>query len=108
MGQFIDVAPVGEIAPGRAIVVTAWAEAVALFNLDGQVFAIDDACVRCGSSLAAGTLRGTIVLCSGCDWRYDITTGCVNGIPALQVDTFEVKIVGPTVMLGTRLVPRPA
>jgi nitrite reductase/ring-hydroxylating ferredoxin subunit len=72
------------------------------------VFAVDDSCVRCGSSLAAGTLRGTIVLCSGCDWLYDITTGCVNGIPALQVDTFEVKIVGPTVMLGARLVSRPA
>ena len=48
---------------------------IALFNVAGAIFAVDDFCVRCGASLAAGKLKGTEVACSGCDWRYDVTTG---------------------------------
>jgi len=103
MTDFVEVCRLERIAPGSATVVSGQHGLIALFNADGQIFAVDDACVRCGSSLAAGTLNGTQVCCSGCDWRYDITTGCVNGIPALAIDTFVVRVVDSRVMISTTL-----
>jgi nitrite reductase/ring-hydroxylating ferredoxin subunit len=105
MNVFVDVASVDQIAPGTAFVVTVAADRIALFNMDGHLYAVEDSCARCGSSLAAGTLDGTLVSCT-CGWKYEVTTGCVNGIPALQVDTFEVKIDRSRVMLEARCVPR--
>jgi len=46
--------------------------AVALFNMEGTLFAIDDLFVRCGSSLVDGKLHGSIVACCGCDRRDDV------------------------------------
>jgi 3-phenylpropionate/trans-cinnamate dioxygenase ferredoxin component len=102
MADFVEIMSPGRIAPGSGTRV-AFAEhcAVALFNIEGTLFAIDDLCVRCGSSLAGGKLHGSIVACCGCDWRYDVTTGCVNEIPALRIDTFETKIVDGRIMIAT-------
>jgi len=100
MTQFVEVARTDHIAAGAPLVVTVSETAVAVFNVEGRLFAIDNSCVRCGSSLAAGALGGREVTCSGCDWRYDVTNGQVNGVPALRIDTFEVRTVGARVMLA--------
>jgi 3-phenylpropionate/trans-cinnamate dioxygenase ferredoxin component len=101
--QFVEIATLDHIAAGAPIVVTVCETAVAVFNVAGGLFAIDDSCVRCGSSLAAGSLSGSDVTCSGCDWRYDVTNGRVNGVPALRIDTFEVRTVGARVMVADRV-----
>jgi len=106
MERPVDVGPVERSAPGKAVVVTAWNEAIALFNVKGTLFALEDACLRCGSSLAAGMLEGTWVTCPDCDWRFDVTTGCVNGIPALQLNTYDVSVVDSRVMLDWARIPR--
>jgi len=103
MTHFVEVSRLERIAPGRATVVAGEHGAIALFNAEGRIFAVDDTCVRCGSSLAAGTLTGTQICCPGCDWRYDVETGCVNGIPALKIDTFAVRVVDSRVMVSTTL-----
>jgi nitrite reductase/ring-hydroxylating ferredoxin subunit len=101
MQTIVDVATIGPLEPGRAIAVSASTGEIALFNVDGRLYAVDDSCVRCGSSLAAGSLDGTTVTCSGCDWRYDVTTGCVCGVPALQIDTFDVTVADSRVTIAT-------
>ena len=78
---------------------------IAVFNVDGRLFAIDDSCLRCGASLASGTLRGRQVICSRCDWQYDVITGCVHGVPRLRIDRFEVKIVNSQVLVATTAMP---
>lgn len=74
---------------------------VAVFNADGRLFALEDDCVRCGGSLAAGTLQGLAVTCPECDWTYDITTGCVRNVPSLRTDAFQVKIVDSKVLVAS-------
>ena len=98
---FVEVALPSPLAAGQATTVAIPAATIALFNVDGRVFGIADACVRCGDSLSSGTLRGAVVTCAGCGWQYDVTTGCVNGVPALKTDTFKVKVVGPQVVLAS-------
>lgn len=90
--RFVGVAAASELAPGAMLSVTAGGQAIALANVGGKVFAIGDLCLRCGAPLAHGVLRGTVVSCSGCDWKYELTDGRVVGLPTLQVRTFEVRL----------------
>jgi nitrite reductase/ring-hydroxylating ferredoxin subunit len=101
--HFVEAAERNDIALGAAVVLVVGETEIALFNVDGTIFAVENACVRCGSSLADGSLVGTEVACSGCDWLYDVTTGSVCGVPALTLDRFEVKIVDTRVMIGKSL-----
>ena len=107
MTRFVEVARLQHIAAGAPIVVIVRETAVAVFKVDGRLFAIEDSCVRCGASIAAGSLRGSEVTCSGCDWRYDVVNGRVDGIPALQVETFEVRTQGARVLVADPVKPKP-
>jgi len=97
--NLIRIASPEDVAPGRGVAAEFRGTPVALFNLDGRIVAIGDSCLRCGSSLAAGATRGTTVTCSGCGWRYDVLTGCVDGLPELRIDTFDVKVEHSDVMV---------
>ena len=59
MADFVAVAHLDQLPPGRGIVVTVRGLAVALFNVEGTVYAMEDACRHAGASLGAGELRGT-------------------------------------------------
>jgi nitrite reductase/ring-hydroxylating ferredoxin subunit len=78
---------------------------VALFNIDGCLFAIDDTCVCCGSSLSKGKLEPHQVICADCGWQYDLVTGCVAGLPALRIDRYDVKVVDAHLVLGLTPLP---
>ena len=104
MPPFARVLALDCLAPGAAVAAAIEESAVALFNVGGSIYAIDDFCIRCGGSLAAGTLSGTLVACA-CGWEYDVITGSVNGIPALRIDRFEVRIAGSDVVVPTPLEP---
>lgn len=99
---FVDIGTIEHIAAGAVITISVPTGTVAVFNAGGRIFAIDDGCVRCGASLAEGLLVGMTVTCPNCDWRYDVESGCVQGIPSLRTDTYEVKIVGSRIMVSPR------
>jgi nitrite reductase/ring-hydroxylating ferredoxin subunit len=84
---------------GKGTVVTIGDNTLALFKVDRLVYATEAWCLRCGAILAEGGLQDGIVACGGCDWRYDVMTGSVVGIPALRLSTFEVQIVGEQVVV---------
>ena len=98
---FIEVGPQGRPDHGKATVVSVDGAKVALFNLDGRIYALSDFCVRCGASLALGIVAGTHVSCRQCNWRYDIISGRLIELPALATDRFEVKINDGHVLVAT-------
>ena len=63
MGEFIKVAKADEIAPGRAKCVELNDREIALFNVDGSFYAIDNTCTHVGGPLSEGELAGTHVTC---------------------------------------------
>src|SRR4051812_33179340 len=90
---FATVEVADPIAVGTGMKIVVADTALAVFNVDGRLFAIEDGCLLCGSSLASGALRGDQVVCSSCSWKYDLTTGAVQGVPRLRADRYEVKAV---------------
>lgn len=55
MAEFVEVAQLEQIAPGSSKLVYVGEKSIALFNVDGTIYAIDDSCLHQGSSLAQGS-----------------------------------------------------
>jgi nitrite reductase/ring-hydroxylating ferredoxin subunit len=88
----IEFELLARLAPGCGTACTAGNNTVVLFNVDGDLYALEGWCLRCGTCLAEGRLEGRIVACRGCDWRYDVISGSVVGISALRLQTFSARV----------------
>ena len=73
--NFVEVARLDQIPLGTGTVVTVSDKNIALFNVDGTIYAMEDSCLHQGLSLGSSKLEGKIVTCRGHGWRYDVTTG---------------------------------
>ena len=100
MADFVEVAQLEQVAPGQSLFVYVGETGVALFNIDGKIYAINDTCVHQGSSLAQGRLNGKIVTCRAHGWKYDVTTGRLTLNPDSGVACYPVEIVGDKIMVG--------
>ena len=73
---------------------------MAVFNVDGTIYAIDDACLHKGSSLATGQLDGKVVTCRAHGWRYDIATGGTMSSPGYGVASYPAKVVDGRILVA--------
>jgi nitrite reductase/ring-hydroxylating ferredoxin subunit len=92
MTDFLEVASIAQIAPGHSLVVSVAGKDVALFNVDGEIYAIDDACIHQGTSLGSGKFEGKIVTCRAHGLKFDVTTGFVGGSPGYGVASHAVQV----------------
>jgi len=91
--NYIEAAKLDDLPPGRSTCVTVAGKDVALFNVDGTIYAMNDACLHQGLSLGMSDLKGKVVTCRGHGWKYDVTTGGMLHVPDLGVTTYQVKVV---------------
>ncbi len=103
MASWQDVASTEELAPGSRRVIDMDGVAVAVFNLGGEYFAIQDICPHDGGELANGKLEGEVIICPRHGARFSIKTGAVLGPPAyedvrsypVRVDNGRVQVLTP-------------
>jgi 3-phenylpropionate/trans-cinnamate dioxygenase ferredoxin subunit len=100
MADFVEVALLEQVVPGKSLFVYVGETGVALFNIDGKIYAINDTCVHQGSSLAQGRLNGKIVTCRGHGWKYDVTTGRLTLNPDSGVASYPVEVVDGKIMVA--------
>jgi nitrite reductase/ring-hydroxylating ferredoxin subunit len=101
MANYVEVASIEQLPPGKGTAVTIEGKDIALFNVDGTVYAIDDGCLHHGVSLGTSELDGKIVTCRGHGWKYDVTTGSTLTSPGYGVAAYAVKIVDGKIMVST-------
>ncbi len=100
MPQTVKVAQTGDLAPGTGKVVETNGRSIALFNVQGTFYAIDNTCTHRGGPLGEGELHGNIVTCPWHGATFDVQTGAVTGPPARTgVKSFHVKIDGKDVLV---------
>jgi 3-phenylpropionate/trans-cinnamate dioxygenase ferredoxin component len=88
----ILVGSLDDIPLGEAVRVDAEVP-IAVFNVDGELFAIDDTCTHQDASLADGWVEGCAVECPLHAACFDLRTGMPSGPPAkLPVRTHEVVV----------------
>jgi nitrite reductase/ring-hydroxylating ferredoxin subunit len=79
------IAGIGDLPPGAGTCVDAGDRTLAVFNVDGALYAVDNTCPHRGGPLGEGDLDGTVVTCPWHGWRYDVTTGAHEGNPSLRL-----------------------
>jgi nitrite reductase/ring-hydroxylating ferredoxin subunit len=100
VSEFVRVAALSEIPPGRMLAVRAGGEEIALYNVEGSIHATRDSCTHQQYPLSKGALRGRTVKCALHGWEYDVTTGEYQGNPAVHVRCFPVKVEGDGVWVS--------
>jgi nitrite reductase/ring-hydroxylating ferredoxin subunit len=93
MTEFVEAARLEQLAPGQSVFVYVGETGVALFNIDGTIYAMNDTCLHQGSSLAQGRLNGKIITCRAHGWKYDVTTGRLTFNPETGVASYPVEVV---------------
>ena len=98
MAKFVQVAKSAEIADGSAKCVEVEGRRIAIFNLGGEFFAIDDTCTHRGGSLSEGTIEGEEVECPWHGARFKIRSGEVTCEPAPQdVSKYNLRVTGDAI-----------
>jgi 3-phenylpropionate/trans-cinnamate dioxygenase ferredoxin subunit len=93
MSDWVTVAKIGEIAPGGFRTVDVDGASVAVFNVGGEFFAIEDVCTHDGGQLTGGTVEGDQVECPRHGARFCIRTGAALTAPAYEPTAkFPVRI----------------
>jgi nitrite reductase (NADH) small subunit/3-phenylpropionate/trans-cinnamate dioxygenase ferredoxin subunit len=93
MAEFITVAKVGDIPEGQGMAYPVNGRMVAVFNDQGNYFAIDDFCPHMGASLAGGWLEKGIVTCPWHAWRFCVHDGKWCDNPRVKISAFPVRVV---------------
>ena len=100
MSDWVDVAAIDELPTGAHRVVDIEDALIAVFNLNGAYYAIEDVCTHDSGELASGTCEGDVIICPRHGARFSIKTGAVLAPPAYEpVATFPVRIVAGMVQV---------
>lgn len=98
MVEFVKAAKLSEIAPGKGIAVDVQGKRIAIFHVDGNVFALDDMCSHKGAPLADGIVTKDSVTCTWHGATFALANGAVLGGPTgMAIASYPVRLVGDDV-----------
>jgi nitrite reductase/ring-hydroxylating ferredoxin subunit len=100
VAEFVEVAGLDQVLPGSGNCFTVAGKDVALFNVDGVIYAIEDSCLHKGASLGTGQLDGKVVTCRLHGWRYDVTTGRTMNVPGYGVTSYPAKVIDGKILVA--------
>ncbi len=97
---FVKVATMQEVPAGKSKQVKVAGKMLALFNVNGTFYSIDDTCPHRGAPLWEGELEGQYVTCPWHGACFDVATGAHLCPPARgDVAAYKVQIVGDEVQV---------
>jgi nitrite reductase/ring-hydroxylating ferredoxin subunit len=100
MARFVKMATLEDLPLGGAREVEFEGRVYALFNIDGQISAIDGICPHQGGPLADGCVEGTMVTCPWHGWQFDVRSGRTPLGPKIKQAVFDVKIEGEDILVA--------
>lgn len=100
MGRWVKFARVEEIPIGQRKIRDLGEVMVAVFNLDGQYYAIEDVCTHDGGPVAEGELEGYTIICPRHGAHFDVRDGAVLSFPAVvPIDSYPVRVEGEDILV---------
>ena len=99
--EFVKVAEASDVAPGRVKVYEVQGRQIAICNVDGTFYAIDDVCTHDGGALDQGELEGHEIECPRHGARFDVRSGRALTLPAVMpVRSYPVQVEDGAVKVG--------
>lgn len=100
MAEWVDVARTEDFSPGAVRTVEIEGTPIAVFNLNGHYYAIEDVCTHEAETLSDGEVTGEEIVCPRHGAHFSILTGAALSAPAYEpVATFPVRVEGGMVMV---------
>jgi nitrite reductase/ring-hydroxylating ferredoxin subunit len=96
---FVKVGETAELLPGQGCVVEVGGRELALFNVEGEFFCLDNECPHRDGPLGEGDLEDDVVMCPWHAWQINVRTGEVLYTPGLCVRTHACKVEDGTVLV---------
>lgn len=100
MARFVKIGQTSDLAPGEGMSVEVDGEVIALFNVAGTFYAINDECTHDGGPLGEGELDGDVVACPWHGAEFNVRTGELLLPPAdCDVRSYLVKVEGDDILV---------
>ena len=99
MPNWVAVARFVDCPPGAALETVAAGRIVALYNVAGELHALDGVCPHQGGPLGKGTLCGSIVSCPWHGWQFDATSGQHQLSASIVQPRFNVRVEGEWILV---------
>jgi 3-phenylpropionate/trans-cinnamate dioxygenase ferredoxin subunit len=95
MTEFVKIAKVADIDDGQRLLIEVDDVIVAVFNVGGRFYCIEDVCTHDGGPVAEGEMDGFEIECPRHGALFDIRDGSALTMPAVvPVPTYQVKVEG--------------
>ena len=95
------IASLSQLRDDEAYPVKLGERPIALYRLDGQVYAIDDVCTHEFAVLSQGFIEGRAIECPLHQAKFDIATGkCLTGPATVDLNRYAVRIEGDGVYVS--------
>lgn len=89
--SFVKVLETDKLPVGKGTVVEAGGKELALFNVNGEFFCIDNSCPHRDGPLGEGELEGDVVMCPYHAWQFSVRTGEGLYGSGVGVRTYDCK-----------------
>ena len=98
--NWIDAAALDDVPQGDVIGVNVAGKDIALYEVEGEVFATDNICTHGHARMSDGFLEGREIECPLHQGKFDVCTGQALCAPLTEdIKTYTVKIENMRVML---------
>ena len=100
MDDWIDIAAITDFSPGTHRIVDIAGTQIAIFNVDGSFYAIEDQCTHEAETLSHGELLGLEIVCPAHQARFSLISGAALCPPAYEpVAIFPVRVTDGVVQV---------
>lgn len=99
--NWIDIASVDDLPDEDVVGIDASGKSIALYQVEGEVYATDNICTHGNARLCDGFLEGHEIECPLHQGKFDIRSGKAMCAPLTEdVKTYPVKIEGSRVFVA--------
>ena len=95
----VKIGAADDLPPGASKIFVVGDRKFSVFNIDGELYAIEDRCPHRGASLGKGTWDGFVVTCPLHKWEFDLRTGQCEEQPGTELRRFEAFVTGDSLLL---------
>ncbi len=101
MATYTKAAVLVNLKPGEMKTFRVSGKVLALANVSGEIFAVDDVCTHEDCSLGGeGFLDGNAIICGCHGAQFDVTSGKVLTPPAtVDLKTYKTKVDGENILV---------
>jgi nitrite reductase (NADH) small subunit len=90
--SFVRVADLSDVPSGSSRTVSVGRYEIALFNVDGNLYALENCCPHQGGPIADGWVEHCTVTCPWHGWRFDLRSGKMTLGDFALIPRFEVRV----------------